>query len=190
LKLHHARGLGAIWIIIGAGNGAACTGSFSEAPFDERPLGAAGRPNGSEPEPSTQPDESIDAGAQLLDADAEPPGGDDASSALYTPSYCDAPTRVLQASCGNGSCHSNAGATIGDFAISPEHAAAFVDKVSVRSPTCGRIIDSRNYGDSLLLTKVTGTYPLHCGGRMPVGSFIITDDQIACLASWLQQFQR
>ncbi len=122
--------------------------------------------------------------------EAEPRGDAATSSEPYTPVYCDAPTRVLQASCGNGSCHSNAGATIGDFAVSAAHAVAFVDKVSVRSPSCGRIIDSRNYGDSLILTKVTGTYPLHCGGRMPVGSFVITDDQIACLASWLQQFQR
>jgi hypothetical protein len=106
------------------------------------------------------------------------------------PVFCDAPTKVLMASCGNGSCHSNAGATIGDFAVSPERAVAFVDKISVRDPSCGRIIDSRNYADSLILTKVTGTYPLHCGGRMPVGSFTITDDQIGCLASWLQQFQR
>jgi len=29
----------------------------------------------------------------------------------------------------------------------------------------------------------------YCGGRMPVGSIVITNDEIDCLASWLQQFQ-
>lgn len=160
-------------------------------PIDEPPFEAAGSPSGPGPESNTSEDEPLDAGAQPLgDMETEPQRNVDASSAPYTPRYCDAPTLVLKASCGNGSCHSNAGTTIGDFAVSADHAAAFVDQVSVRSPTCGRIIDSRNYGDSLMLTKVTGTYPLHCGGRMPVGSFAITDDQIACLASWLQQFQR
>jgi hypothetical protein len=189
LKLHHARGVAAVWIIAGSSSGAACTGSFSEVPFDEPPLGAAGGPSGLVPESSTQEDEPLDAGAPPL-GDLEEPQGDAASSAPYTPRYCDAPTLVLQASCGNGSCHSRPDTTIGDFAISAEHAAAFVDRVSVRDPSCGLIIDSRNYGDSLMLTKVTGTYPLHCGGRMPVGSFVITDAQIACLASWLQQFQK
>lgn len=104
---------------------------------------------------------------------------------------CDAFTQVLAASCGNGSCHSNPGVAIGDFAVSPERAAAFVDEPSARNPECGFIIDSRNYGESLLLTKVTGLLPSDdCGGVMPIGSFVITEAQVECLASWLQQFQR
>jgi hypothetical protein len=94
------------------------------------------------------------------------------------------------ASCGNGSCHSNENATIGDFAVSPEHAYAFVDRVSRRNPTCGLIIDSEDYSKSLLLTKVRGDFESpKCGERMPIGSFLITEEQIDCLASWLQQFQ-
>ena len=153
----------------------------SDGPPFEAAAGASSLP---EPAPSTigpQEEEALDGGARpRADAEAE---------SLPTPVFCDAPARVLMVSCGNGSCHSNRDVVIGDFALSPERAAAFVDRVSVRDPSCGRIIDSRSYGDSLLLTKVTGTFPLHCGGRMPVGSFTITDDQIACLASWLQQFQ-
>lgn len=106
--------------------------------------------------------------------------------------YCDAPTLVLTASCGNGSCHSNTGAAIGDFAVSAERAVAFVDRESAKDATCGRIIDSRDYSKSLLLTKVTGGFPSpQCGGAMPVGSFAaLSQAQIDCLASWLQQFQR
>jgi hypothetical protein len=114
-------------------------------------------------------------------------GGNDS---LPPPVFCDAPTKVLVASCGNGSCHSNSGATIGDFAVDAERAYNFVDKVSVRHASCGRIIDSQDYSKSLLLTKVRGTFPSpECGGRMPVGSFQISEEQIDCLASWLQQFQ-
>jgi hypothetical protein len=44
---------------------------------------------------------------------------------------------------------------------------------------------------SLMLTKVRGSFPSpDCGGRMPIGSFVITEEQIDCLASWLQQFQQ
>lgn len=104
--------------------------------------------------------------------------------------FCDAPTKVLMASCGNGSCHSNRNATIGDFAVDAQRAYDFVDRVSSRHAECGRIIDSRDYGQSLLLTKVKGDFEApRCGERMPVGSFTITNEQIDCLASWLQQFQ-
>lgn len=104
--------------------------------------------------------------------------------------FCDAPTKVLVASCGNGSCHSNLNATIGDFALDAQRAYDFVDRLSRKDPGCGKIIDSDDYSKSLLLTKVTGDYEFpKCGARMPVGSFVITDEQIDCLSSWLQQFQ-
>lgn len=104
--------------------------------------------------------------------------------------YCDAPTKVLVASCGNGSCHSNPNVTIGDFAVDTQRAYNFVDRLAARDPECGRIIDSRDYSKSLLLTKVRGDFEVpKCGERMPIGSFVITTEQIDCLASWLQQFQ-
>jgi hypothetical protein len=104
--------------------------------------------------------------------------------------YCDAVTDVFQVSCGTGSCHSNRGATIGDFAVGPEEAAAYVSRGSVRDPECGLIIDPRDPKDSLILTKVTGEYPSegNCGGPMPVGSIEITDEQIDCIADWVEQF--
>ncbi len=104
--------------------------------------------------------------------------------------FCDAPTKVLMATCGNGACHSNGNATIGDFATDAVSAYDFVDRPSRRNPSCGRIIDSEDYSKSLLLTKVRGDFEApKCGERMPTGSFVITKEQIDCLASWLQQFQ-
>ncbi|MEY2931372.1 MAG: hypothetical protein RL033_2121 [Pseudomonadota bacterium] len=104
--------------------------------------------------------------------------------------FCDAPTKVFVASCGNGSCHSNPNVVIGDFAVDAQRAYNFVDRVAVRNAGCGKIIDSQDYSKSLILTKVRGDFEVpKCGERMPIGSFVITTEQIDCIASWLQQFQ-
>jgi hypothetical protein len=118
----------------------------------------------------------------------------DAGSVVAPPStrtYCDAVTKVFTPTCGNGSCHTNRGATIGDFGAGPEQAAAYVGRGSVRDADCGLIIDPIEPQDSLILTKVTGDYPTdqNCGGRMPVGSFEISDEQIECIADWVEQFR-
>lgn len=156
----------------GAGQLAATGGSSSLETIPASAGGEAGTDSSNNPLPDVE-----EGGA----------GGDDA---LPQAVFCDAPTKVLVASCGNGSCHSNAGFVGGDFAVDSEHAYNFVDKDSIRHAYCGRIIDTQDYSKSLLLTKVRGTFPSpDCGGRMPVGSFKITEDQIDCVASWLQQFQ-
>jgi hypothetical protein len=53
------------------------------------------------------------------------------------------------------------------------------------------IIDPREPQNSLLVTKVKGSYrtDINCGGPMPVGSIVITDEQIDCLADWVEQFR-
>lgn len=107
--------------------------------------------------------------------------------------FCDAPTKVFVPSCGSGACHDNSGATIGDFGADAQRAYNFVDKNAVRHADCGRIIDSRDYSQSLLLRKLTqGAFEVpYCGGIMPIPSYPpLTRDQIDCVASWLQQFQR
>jgi hypothetical protein len=190
------------WVIacglLGAPLGMGC-GDGSEVPDLESAAGmsgAGGAPLGA----AAGGNAGGDAGSEPLEggasgaggASAEVTGGAGGQSSAFPPiEYCDAPTKVLTASCGGGSCHSNPGVTFGDFAVGPVEAASFVDVSSVRDPSCGRIIDSRDYSQSLLLTKVTGRYPQNsnCGGRMPTNS-IPTDEQIACIASWLQQFQR
>jgi hypothetical protein len=105
--------------------------------------------------------------------------------------YCDAVTEVFQVTCGGGSCHTNRGAVFGDFGVGQAEAASYVSRGSVRDPTCGLIIDPREPEDSLILTKVTGEYPStgNCGGPMPVGSYEITDEQIDCIADWVEQFR-
>jgi hypothetical protein len=115
--------------------------------------------------------------------------------------FCDAPAKLLVPHCGGGSCHSNKDVRMGDFAINTTQAYNFVDKVSTRHADCGRIIDSRDYSKSFILIKLRGELlsnvseavaesdPVHCGGRMPIGSFVIEDELIDCMASWLQQFQ-
>jgi hypothetical protein len=182
----------------------ACSGDGSDfdtdhSPRQPSPLGGSSGA-ATEQVPPTHSDEggasggmgpgSIDSGNDPLGgsagSDLGAGGGDVAAPAIF----CDAPRKVLMASCGNGSCHSNSGATIGDFAVDPERAYHFVDKLAARDPECGFIIDSRDYSQSFLLLKVRGDFPVpQCGERMPVGSFKITEEQIDCLASWLQQFQ-
>ena len=105
--------------------------------------------------------------------------------------YCNAVEEVFRPTCGNGSCHTNLGATIGDFGAGQAQAAAYVGRGSVRNADCGLIINPVDPQDSLILTKVTGTYPqdLGCGGRMPVGSFEVTDEQIDCISDWVEQFR-
>ena len=106
---------------------------------------------------------------------------------------CDAVTRVLVAKCGGGSCHSNPRATIGDFAIGRVQAEAMLDRPASELG-CGLIIDSTDSAESLLLTKVNGTYPSDCGGPMPAPAGReerqLTVEDIDCLGSWLKQFER
>jgi hypothetical protein len=104
---------------------------------------------------------------------------------------CDAVTDVLIPSCGGGSCHSNRDARIGDWGVGREEAESFVDVPSVRNVACGFIIDSEDPSQSLLLRKLIGDFPIPmCGGPMPSSGPDLTDEQIACMASWLQQFRR
>jgi len=118
----------------------------------------------------------------------------DAGSVIKPPPdriYCDAVSLVFRPTCGNGSCHTNKGATIGDFGAGPNEAAAYVGRGSVRDADCGLIINPVDPQESLILTKVTGGYPAdqNCGGRMPVGSFEVSDEQIDCISDWVEQFR-
>jgi hypothetical protein len=99
-------------------------------------------------------------------------------------------TVVLLPRCGGGSCHSNADARIGDFAAGRVQAESFIDVPSVRNASCGFIIDSSDPAQSLLYRKLVGDFPVPmCGGPMPVSGGDLTDEQIDCMASWLQQFR-
>lgn len=145
--------------------------------------------------PLSGPDSGADAGelptqAKPVDAASPSPDGTDANSAPVPPrEYCDAMTTVLRVRCGGGSCHSNPGATVGDFAIGQEEAEFFVNRDSVRNSACGLVIDSQTPAQSLILRKVTGDFPTTgCGAFMPVTGPDLTRQQIDCLADWLEQF--
>ncbi len=105
--------------------------------------------------------------------------------------YCDAYTEVFRVSCGP-SCHQNVGVPIGDFGVNPEDHLKYINRVSVRDPGCGLIINPNEPLESLILTKVTGDFErgddVNCGAQMPVGSLEITQAQINCLADWVLQF--
>lgn len=187
------------WTLGFSGGLLACAGTIGEV--DEQPNAGALAPPVAQgtggasvgvTTPAGTVSDSSDAGSTAGAPSSGRADGGVPVATAFAPEYCDAPTLVLTASCGNGSCHSNVGAAIGDFAVSAERAVAFVDRASAKDPTCGRIIDSSDYSKSLLLTKVTGDFVSpKCGGAMPVGSFtVLTQAQIDCLASWLQQFQR
>jgi hypothetical protein len=104
---------------------------------------------------------------------------------------CDAFEEVFLPSCGTGSCHSNPNATIGDFAVGREEAESFVDVPSSRNPACGLMIDSSDPAQSFLLRKLTGDFETPtCGGLMPVIGRDLTRVEIACVASWVEQFRR
>jgi hypothetical protein len=103
--------------------------------------------------------------------------------------YCDAVAEVFRYKCGP-SCHQNEGFDSGDFAVGPDEARAYIDRVSARE-NCGLVIDSSEPQNSLILTKITGDYPKpNCGADMPIGSFEITDEEIDCVSDWLEQFAR
>jgi len=174
-----------------------------EPSSDERPAAAGAGGGTQQTATTTTPLSQTDSGPPVMDLPSNGGSGSQTDTSLETPiEFCDAPTKVLTPKCGIGSCHGNQNAVMGDFGIDAEHAVKFVDKPATRHPECGRIIDSRDYSKSFMLLKMRGDLlgnlseeqaatvdAPYCGGRMPVGSIVITNDEIDCLASWLQQFQ-
>lgn len=91
---------------------------------------------------------------------------------------------ILQQSCDGGNCHGS-GAPNGNFAESPEIAAAFAGEAPVTAACAmdGPLIDTENARGSLLIQKVNGTVP--CGTAMPlVGQ--LSDEEIECLEEWIE----
>jgi hypothetical protein len=187
-------------VLLASSFAAACSGvtdpeGESPAPV---PLAGAGGAAGESTSMAAVATPSVSAAAGGADdgavlAGSEPSGGASGQGSLPAATFCDAPAKVFVPSCGNGSCHSIPGADMGDFAVDTKRAYNFVDKVSFRHAECGRIIDSQDYSKSLLLLKIQeGAFDTsECGGIMPVPSFPrLGASQIACVASWLQQFQR
>jgi hypothetical protein len=181
----------------------ACSGTISSVDTERLGTGAnegvradaagAGATAGSAGRVSMNVGGFMTAGASAGGANASDGGEAGGSTIVEAPAACDAVTRVLVPKCGGGSCHSNERATIGDFAIGRVQAEAMLDRPASELG-CGLIIDSADSAESLLLTKVNGTYPSDCGGPMPAPAGReerqLTVEDIDCLASWLKQFER
>jgi hypothetical protein len=195
------------WAGLGAA-ALACTGSFDDPVRGERdgglqPSPSGGASSGEPPEPDAGAGGSGAGGSGGTGASGgggtagaagsgSLGGSAGAGGATSSGPFCDAVEEVFLPSCGTGSCHSNPNATIGDFAVGREEAESFVDVPSSRNPACGLIIDSSDPAQSLLLRKLTaGEFETPtCGGLMPVIGRDLTRAEIACVASWLEQFRR
>jgi hypothetical protein len=103
-------------------------------------------------------------------------------------SSCDAGPVLLQR-CGTSACHGS-GSPFSAFAADEMSAASFVD-IESAGPCVdeGRIIDSANPEDSLILTKLGPNPP--CGSQMPLTApGQLSVEEVACIASWLDSFRR
>lgn len=183
----------------------ACDGQIRSEPAEVNAGGRPSRPDADSPE-QDRPRPRRDAGvagssgstagrggaSSVPDVDAREDAG---AVTIGDPDenhgpFCDAVTEVLLPRCGGGSCHSNENARIGDFAAGRAQAESFIDVPSVRNASCGFVIDSQDPSQSLLLRKLVGDFPVPtCGGPMPVSGGDLTDEQIECMASWLEQFR-
>lgn len=189
------------WVLLGC-VASACSGTFTTpepepiAGPDARGRGGSGtslaRSNGgtggdSPTSLGSGGNEASDGGLSLP---AERGGSGGTSAGMEEEVFCDAVSKVFMLRCGGGSCHTNPGATIGDFAVGTAEAESYVNVQSVRNPVCGLIIDPVNPSDSLILRKLIGGFPSPtCGGAMPVTGGDLTDDQIDCVASWVRKFE-
>lgn len=100
---------------------------------------------------------------------------------------CDAFNTIIQPRCGTAGCH-NEGAGAGEFGASEALAAEYIDEPSI-SFCDGLVIDSANVEESLLYTKLSEASPQGCGSlQMPANGDLLTDEEIACVLGWLQQF--
>jgi hypothetical protein len=205
----HPAPLCASYLLVLASLGIACSGSFGPVEKDRPPLGASGAgaiSGAAGTESGVAGNEAMSgSGGAPSDAGGAGSGGDTGGSAGAGASaagtagseppvpavICDAITKVFQTSCGGGSCHTNPNAYMGNWGIGLAEARQYVDRPSIRDASCGKIIDSSDYSKSLILVKLEGPIPPLCGGPMPVGSYgDFSREQIYCVASWLQQFQK
>ena len=99
---------------------------------------------------------------------------------------CDAPTLVFQKSCDGPACH-GAGSPFGGFA-DPESVESLVGATGIQGPDCGAFIDPETPEASLILTRVTGETLCGAPSNMPLGRAALSDEEVACLEDWLQQF--
>jgi hypothetical protein len=99
---------------------------------------------------------------------------------------CDAFTTILLPKCGTAGCH-DASSTQGAFAVTEEGVTDFVNK---KATYCDEpYIDSANPAQSLIYLKLAEDFPAGCGNlQMPANGDYLTEEEEACVLSWLGQF--
>ena len=108
--------------------------------------------------------------------DAGEPGDDEGDGG------CDPIIDIFPPSCTTSACHS-AGSQQGSLDLqSVGLPQRLIDKQAHGGP--GFLIDSKNWQNSVLLTKLSDTPPFQF--QMPLGADPLTPDQLACVQAWVQ----
>lgn len=164
------------------------TPSSEQLPIAQPSAARSTNLNAAAPDASTAPTGAVGtASTSLPDESSETQG-----TSIDTQPPCDAVSQVFQISCNTSSgCHTAVG--IGNFALGAAEAIALVDQFPyLNASSCGPMIDSANPLRSLIYTKITGDFPEgegSCKDLMPLAPSVVTPAQLACLESWLMQFQ-
>ena len=119
------------------------------------------------------------AAAPSADEDAGVP---DAGAGLKAAPACDF-RALMQAKCGNASCHGAPASATGLDLTSAMLAARVQGRTGQGACSDKLLIDPQSPADSKLYLKVSGS---SCGSQMPLGGQLSSDEQ-ACVLNWIEQ---
>jgi hypothetical protein len=147
----------------------------AEAP--DAPETAPRQPDAATPAPPKPP---IDAGSM-------PPMAAMATAGSASPPPADAGVAcdfrgLVQAKCGNASCHGAPASSTGLDLTSPSLATRLAGRKGPSACSNNLLIDSANPARSALYLKVTS---MTCGSQMPLGGSLTPGEQ-ACVLSWIE----
>ena len=89
---------------------------------------------------------------------------------------------LMQAKCGNATCHGGPGASTGLDLTSAMLGARVADREGKGACSDKLLVDPENPRDSKLYLKVSGS---SCGSQMPLGGQLNADEQ-ACVLTWIE----
>lgn len=182
----------------------ACAGELDDASFkghrSRSDSGAGALDSAAGEQDAAQPrDTGSDSATQIHDAqadasDAAANEGDDAGSlstdsgpdAQAEPNEPDPPAcdfrALVQAKCGNASCHGAPAVGSGLDLTSASLAMRVAGRMAGGSCTDKRLVDPDEPNQSALYLRVTGTA---CGVKMPLGGSLTPNEQ-ACILTWIE----
>lgn len=115
------------------------------------------------------------------DEDAGVPESGSGSQPPLQPMACDF-RGIMQAKCGNATCHGAPGSSTGLDLTSAMLAARVEGRQGMGACSDKLLVDPENPRDSKLYLKVSGST---CGSQMPLGGQLSSDEQ-ACVLSWIE----